>query len=106
MDSPVIQVVIDNEFVRQLAHEEVSRIVQDCAPSGVWWDMKRLESETCRKRDWLIANILLNPDFKQEMRLCSNGGEGGRWMFRASEMSKFLDKNFEALNKSPSKLIR
>lgn len=105
MNSPIIQVVIDPDYVRQLAEAEVKRQMQE-SNSGIWWDMKRLESETCRKRDWLIANILLNPAFKQEMRLCSNGGEGGRWMFRASEMSKFLDKNFEALNKSRSKLAR
>lgn len=106
MDSPIIQVVIDPEYVRQLAQAEIHRLMQDCNSSGAWWDMKRLEAETCRKRDWLLANILLNPAFKQEMQLCSNGGEGGRWMFRASEMSKFLDKNFESLNKSPSRLIR
>ncbi|WP_341348625.1 DUF771 domain-containing protein [Paenibacillus sp. FSL H3-0469] len=105
MDSPIVQVVIDPNYVRQLAEAEIKRQMQEHAP-GIWWDMKRLEAETCRKRDWLLANILLNPAFKQEMRLCSNGGEGGRWMFRASEMSRFLDKNFEALNKSRSKLIR
>lgn len=105
METPVIQVVIDPDYVRQLAEAEIKRQMQEHAP-GIWWDMKRLEAETCRKRDWLLANILLNPSFKQDMYLCSNGGEGGRWMFRASEMSRFLDTNFEALNKSRSKLIR
>lgn len=105
MNSPIIQVVIDPDYVRQLAEAEIKRQMKDHGP-GVWWDMKRLEAETCRKRDWLLANILLNPTFRLEMQLCSNGGEGGRWMFRSSEMMRFLDKNFEALNKLPSKLVR
>ncbi|KGE20580.1 DUF771 domain-containing protein [Paenibacillus wynnii] len=105
MNSPIIKVVIDPDYVRQLAEAEIKRQMKDLSP-GIWWDMKRLEVETCRKRDWLLANILLNPAFKKEMRSCSNGCEGGRWMFRASEMIRFLDMNFESLNKSPSKLIR
>ncbi|MEK4882364.1 MULTISPECIES: DUF771 domain-containing protein [Paenibacillus] len=105
MESPVIQLVIDPEYVRQLAESEIKRLMQDFGP-GAWWDMKRLESETCRKRDWLLANILLNPSFKQEMKLVSNGGEGGRWMFKAQGMRQFLDKNFEVLNRASSKLAR
>lgn len=105
MESPIIQVMIDQDFVRRLAEAEVKRLVQDVEP-GAWWDMKRLEAETCRKRDWLIANILLNPVYQQDMKGISNGGEGGRWMFKASGMRKFLDTHFENLNSHPSKLVR
>lgn len=95
--SPVVQVIVDNEFIRELAEKEIKRIVES---SGTWWDMKRLESETCRKRDWLIENILLNPKFREEMKVISNNREGGRWMFRAGEMRSFLDKHFHHLNRT------
>ncbi|MCE5168500.1 DUF771 domain-containing protein [Paenibacillus profundus] len=95
--SPVFKVIVDQAFVQRLAKEEVIRIVEE-AGGGTWWDLKRLEAETCRKRDWLIDNILLNPKFKEEMKLISNGREGGRWMFRAAGMKAFLDKHFQELN--------
>ncbi|ETT61871.1 hypothetical protein BSK66_25950 [Paenibacillus odorifer] len=99
MDSPIIQLVIDPEYVRQLAEAEVKRIMQN-SNHGSWWDMKRLEVETCRKRDWLISNILLNPQFKLEMQSISNGCEGGRWIFKAPEMKLFLDNHFHFLNRN------
>jgi phage pi2 protein 07 len=99
MDSPIIQLVIDPEYVRQLAEAEINRIMQN-SNHGSWWDMKRLESETCRKRDWLISNILLNPQFKLEMQSISNGCEGGRWLFKALEMKSFLDRHFHFLNRN------
>lgn len=95
--SPFFKVVIDQEFVKQLAKEEVKRLIGE-AGEGTWWDLKRLEVETCRKRDWLIENILLNPRFKDEMKLISNGRESGRWMVRAAPMRVFLDKHFHELN--------
>lgn len=98
MNSPVIQVVIDPAYVRELAKAEMQRILKDFSP-GAWWDMKRLEAETCRKRDWLLENILLNPKFKEEMKDITNSCEGGRWMFRAAEMRNFLDKHFHYLNR-------
>ncbi|MNW61973.1 hypothetical protein D3C74_400700 [compost metagenome] len=61
--------------------------------------MKRLEIETCRKRDWLLENILLNPNFKKEMSQITNGCDGGRWMIRGPEMKLFLDKHFHSLNR-------
>ncbi|MEK5182157.1 DUF771 domain-containing protein [Paenibacillus odorifer] len=99
-----IKLLIDEEAIKNFAKQEIKRIIQ--SSEGSWWDMKRLEAETCRKRDWLLANILLNPSFKQEMKLVSNGGEGGRWMFKAHGMRQFLDQNFEVLNCTPSKLAR
>lgn len=66
-----IKLLIDEEAIKNFAKQEIKRIIQ--SSEGSWWDMKRLEAETCRKRDWLLANILLNPSFKQEMKLVSNG---------------------------------
>ncbi|MCY9764806.1 DUF771 domain-containing protein [Paenibacillus alvei] len=95
--SPLFKVVVDQEYVKQLAKEEVKRLIVESG-EGTWWDLKRLEVETCRKRDWLIENILLNPRFKDEMKLISNGRESGRWMVRAAPMRMFLDKHFHELN--------
>jgi len=94
--SATIQVIVDHEFVRRLAKEEMQKIIEE---TGTWWDMRRLEFETCRKRDWLISNILLNPRFKSEMDQITNGCEGGRWMFKGTEMKTFLDKHFHHLNR-------
>lgn len=99
-----IKLLIDEEAIKNFAKQEIKRIIQ--SSEGSWWDMKRLEAETCRKRDWLLANILLNPSFKQEMKKVSNGGEGGRWMFKANGMRQFLDQNFDNLNRSSSRLAR
>lgn len=95
--SPLFQVIVDRDFVQRLAKEEVKRLIEEVG-DGTWWDLKRLEAETCRKRDWLIDNILLNPRFKEEMKLISNGRENGRWMVRAAPMRVFLDKHFHELN--------
>lgn len=97
MDS-ILKVVVDNKLLRELAKEEVSKFIEEIR-EGSWWDMKRLEAETCRKRDWLIDNILLNPIYKEEMEIISNSREGGRWMFKASEMRTFLNTNFHYLNR-------
>ncbi|MNL14346.1 hypothetical protein D3C87_1352810 [compost metagenome] len=94
--SPAFKIIVDEHLVRELAKEEVRRLLD--VTEGSWWDLKRLESETCRKRDWLIENILLNPNFREEMKIISNNRDGGRWMFRASLMKEFLDRHFHHLN--------
>lgn len=99
--SRAINITVDEEYIRELVEEKVKNIIKDSG-LGCWWDLKRLEMETCRKRDWLIENILLNPDFKEEMAQISNGRESGRWMFRAAEMQAFLDRHFHNLNRSAS----
>ncbi|MED1947033.1 MULTISPECIES: DUF771 domain-containing protein [Brevibacillus] len=96
-----IRVTIDDQYIYQLVEEKVKSVLNDNGV-GCWWDLKRLEAETCRKRDWLIENILLNPEFKEEMAEISNGRESGRWMFRAKEMQTFLDRHFHYLNRRAS----
>ncbi|MCP3806456.1 DUF771 domain-containing protein [Paenibacillus sp. Lou8.1] len=98
MESQAFKVVVDPEFIYQLVEKEIKKALEGFE-SGSWWDMKRLEFETCRKRDWLLENILLNPNYKQEMSQITNGCEGGRWMIRAQEMKAFLDKYFHHLNR-------
>lgn len=96
---PLVKIIIDEKLVRDLTQIEVAKLLQG-AGEGSWWNMKRLESETCRKRDWLLDNILLNPKYREEMNLITNNCEGGRWMFKAKEMRCFLDKNFHHLNRN------
>lgn len=97
-----IKIIIDKNDLHRIAEAEIKKMLDS---TGSWWDLKRLEAETCRKRDWLLDNILLNPRFKDEMEHITNLREGGRWMFRATEMKLFLEKNFDDLNrrKSPRK---
>lgn len=95
----VLKIIINDEFLKEFARQEVKKILWE-DQHGTWWDMKRLEAETCRKRDWLIENILLNPKFREEMKVISNNREGGRWMFRAAEMRKLLNEHFHYLNRS------
>gem|GEM_PF-1539619 len=97
--TPLVKIVVDEQLVKQLAKEEIKRMLQG-QTDGIWWDMQRLEHETCRKRDWLLENVILNPKHKEEMSIISNNREGGRWMFRAAEMKGFLDRNFHNLNRS------
>ncbi|MEK3950254.1 DUF771 domain-containing protein [Paenibacillus sp. FSL H7-0703] len=97
MVSPNFKIVIDPDFIRDLAEKEIKKTLEGFG-NGSWWDMKRLELETCRKRDWLLENILLNPNYKSEMSVITNGCDGGRWMIRGPEMSAFLDKHFHYLN--------
>lgn len=94
----LVKINIDDQVILKLAKHEIRRILSESG-DGTWWDMKRLETETCRKRDWLIENILLNPAFREEMRVISNDREGGRWMFKGAEMREFLDKHFHFLNR-------
>lgn len=95
---PAIRVSVDDEMILNIAKEEIRKILADSG-EGTWWDLKRLETETCRKRDWLIENILLNPKYREEMKAISNGCERGRWMFRGVEMRNFLDQHFHDLNR-------
>jgi len=101
----MFKVIVDQNLVSKLAKEEISRIIGESG-SGTWWDLKRLEAETCRKRDWLIENILLNPIFKLEMNDISNKCESGRWMFKGEAMRNFLNIHFHELNKSSVKGVR
>lgn len=94
----LLKITVDEILLRKLAKEEIQKHLKDIDGSGTWWDLKRLESETCRKRDWLIENILLNPRFKDEMKCVSNGRDSGRWMFQAAAMRTFLNKYFQELN--------
>lgn len=100
--SSMFKIIIDETLLREITREEVGKLLKDSI-EGTWWDMKRLELETSRKRDWLIGNILLNPLFKEEMNFITNGCEGGRWLIRASEMKSFLNANFHLLNREKKK---
>ncbi|MBP1312275.1 phage pi2 protein 07 [Paenibacillus sp. 1182] len=97
--NPILQIKLDEVLLREMIFDAAKAIL-DKHEIGCWWDLKRLEIETCRKRDWLLEHILLNPNYKEEMKLITNGRDGGRWMIRGSEMKVFLDKHFHQLNRS------
>ncbi|PIC80515.1 hypothetical protein CSV75_01605 [Sporosarcina sp. P18a] len=67
---------------------------------GTYWTMKDLEVRTSKKQVWLKENLLYVPRLKESLDV-KNGGfvyypskSGEKWSFQASEMAKFLDKNF------------
>ncbi|MCG7410598.1 DUF771 domain-containing protein [Paenibacillus sp. ACRRX] len=102
MSVPIVQVIVDEDYIQQVATEQIRRILKELE-IGCWWDLKRLEAETCRKRVWLLDNILLNPVYKKEMSTITNLCDGGRWIIRGDLMSKFLKDNFHELNQSRKK---
>lgn len=98
MQPQAVQVIVDEQYIKKIAEEQIQQILKN-SKIGCWWDMKRLEHETCRKRDWLLNNILENPLYKDEMAKITNQCDGGRWLIRADLMSQFLKDNFHNLNR-------
>lgn len=72
---------------------------------GVYWNMKDLEERTKRKHEWLKDNILFRPQFREELDSDHGGfvyypkAKGQNWLFQASRMAEFLDKNFHRICK-------
>lgn len=93
----MIQFKIDEDYLRQLAQEELKKIISE-NNVGTWWDLKRLEQETCRKRDWLMDNVVFNPVYREQIKLISCKSGNG-WLFNGHEMKKFLEDNFIELTK-------
>lgn len=67
---------------------------------GVYWNMKDLEERTKRKSEWIKENILFPSRFREVLDVQHGGfvfypeSQGQKWMFQASRMSDFLEKNF------------
>ncbi len=71
--------------------------------SGVYWSMKDLEERTKRKSEWIKENILFPSRFRKVLDAESGGfvfypkSKGQTWVFQASKMADFLDKNFQKI---------
>lgn len=77
--------------------------LKDHSLTGVYWNMKDLESRTGKKHEWIKENILYPPKFKKLLDV-ENGGfvfypkqRGQNWSFQAREMATFLDRNFNQI---------
>lgn len=77
--------------------------LKESSLAGVYWNMKDLEKQVSKKQDWIKANILYKPRFK-EILDCEKGGfvyypksSGQSWSFQASKMADFLDKYFQQI---------
>ncbi|MDE5054860.1 DUF771 domain-containing protein [Niallia taxi] len=75
---------------------------------GVYWNMRDLEIRTTRKSEWLKENILYPSRFRRTLD-SENGGfvyypkaKGQAWVFQASKMSDFLEKQFSSIFKEVS----
>lgn len=89
----------DQVLVKKVELEELKQQ----SLSGVYWNMKDLERRTGKKIEWIKENILYPSRFRKVLDV-KNGGfvyyperKGQTWTFQASEMSKFLDKNFSRI---------
>lgn len=65
--------------------------------------MKDLEKRIGKKSEWIKENILYPTRFKKILDV-ENGGfvyypktQGQSWVFQASKMTEFLDKNFHRI---------
>ncbi|WP_437829020.1 DUF771 domain-containing protein [Niallia taxi] len=72
---------------------------------GIYWNMKDLEKRTTRKSEWLKENIFYQSRFRKILD-SENGGfvyypktKGQAWVFQASKMSEFLEKQFSKIFK-------
>lgn len=72
---------------------------------GCYWSMKDLEKRIGYGSEWIQTNILYQPHFKRVLDVQNGGcvyypaGKGNKWVFQASGMSKFLEKNFHSIFK-------
>lgn len=72
---------------------------------GVYWNMKDLERRTGRKQLWLKENVLYPTKFRKELDVQNNGfvsypiTSGQPWVFRATKMAEFLERNFHLIFK-------
>jgi phage pi2 protein 07 len=90
-------VVITKVELEQLKQNELN---------GLYWNMKDLEEKTTRKSEWIKENILYPTRFRKILDAESGGfvfypkSKGQTWVFQASEMANFLDKNFSRIFKT------
>lgn len=102
MTKSPLMISIDADYIHAIVKDEIEKIMKS-ESNGTWWDLKRLEQETCRKRGWLMENIILNPDYREQMNVISNKESGNPWLFNGQEMKKFLEINFPKLTKGAKK---
>lgn len=90
-----IQIPEDYVLIKKVELEELERE----RLLGVYWSMKDLEERTGMKRQWIQANILYNPKFKDELKefVFYPRSQGEKWAFHALKMTEFLDKNFRRI---------
>ncbi|MCY9807075.1 DUF771 domain-containing protein [Lentilactobacillus senioris] len=58
-----------------------------------------------RSFDWIKERVLYNPrlskdyeEMKRNKFIIEAKGKGGRWLFKASEMKNFIDRNWNLIN--------
>lgn len=91
---PADQVLISRVELEELKQETLS---------GTYWSMKDLSKRINKSDKWIKENILYPTRFKKKLDY-KNGGpvyypesQGQSWSFKASDMAKFLDKNFRSI---------
>ncbi|GAA0427391.1 DUF771 domain-containing protein [Virgibacillus salarius] len=73
---------------------------------GRYWSMKDLETRVSRKSEWIKENILYPENYRKILDVNYGGFvyypkvQGQTWVFQASKMAHFLEKNFEPIFRS------
>ena len=96
IEIPPEDVLISKIELQQLKQNELR---------GVYWNTKDLESHTGRSLLWLKENLLYPSKFRKTLDVENNGfvsypqASGQPWVFQATKMADFLEKNFHLIFK-------
>lgn len=94
-----IPIPSDNVIISKLELQEL----KEQQLTGVYWSMKDLENKLNKKSEWIKENILYPSKFRKILDVDGGGfvfypkSRGQTWSFHASQMSKFLDENFQRI---------
>lgn len=93
-----LEIIIPNDSI--LIKRVELKSLKEKSLTGVYWNMKDLESRIGKKQHWIKKHILYVPRFKKHLDSV-NGGfvfypevQGQTWSFHAKKMADFLDNNF------------
>lgn len=84
---PDTHVIIPKEVYEDLRDQELT---------GQYYTLKDLSNLTGKSRTWLYENLLDNPHRMDQMKEFTHfpQGSGDKWLFKATELRKFLESNF------------
>lgn len=94
MQSLEVKISIPESHVLITKEEYVE--LRDKDITGHYYYMKDLERLTGRSRTWLNQNFLNSPDVLKRIKpfTCFPKGKGSDWIFQATALTRFLEKEF------------
>lgn len=99
-----VPVQIPDEF-RLIEKSEYEELKANEVAGRLWTKDDLRECLGGRSFEWIKERILYNPrlskdyqSMKQNKFIIEAKGKGGRWLFKASEMKDFIDRNWQLIN--------